>query len=98
ITHLELCGQEKACRIAQVEIVNNRNNRSGIWPAVDSKQLCHFARLAAIKEYRCRIGLEVSEATALSQSFGKQNPPAAETELQDMATRVRCRGAGTTKA
>ena len=81
VAHLELGGQEITCRIAVIDIIDDRNDGSLKLGNIDPQPFGDLARFAAINEHRGRVGQRVVETTGLGLSLSKRNSPSIKIEL-----------------
>ena len=73
--------QEIARRIAEINIIDNRNKGSLKSGDVEAQSCGDFTRFAAIQEYCGRVGECVIETTGLADSLSKRDSPSIKVEL-----------------
>src|SRR3981081_1235480 len=81
VPHRELGCQEIALGIAQIHVIDHRNNRSRKPGTVDAETLGHLADFAPIQENSGRLGEAVVQSAGLSYALRERNSPSVESEL-----------------
>ena len=81
VAHLESCCQEISRWIPEVDVVDNWNDRSRVFRAIEPKLRGHFARFTAIKKDIPRFRVRIAQATSFGDSFRQRYAPSTEGEL-----------------
>ena len=80
-TIIKLFGNEVTGGIAEVDMIDHRNDRPVKSTDVNANFFCNLPKFPAVKEYRCRVSDCVIESARLPHRLRQRNPPGAERVL-----------------